>query len=102
MLIDSNCIASTKQMIHFINAQIKALEKTIKHCVNTDNILKNNVKLLFSIPAMSFTTAFHLITYLGEGKRYKNAKAAATFAGLTPMIKSLGKSLNTPSLVSQK
>ncbi|WP_244149454.1 transposase [Rodentibacter rarus] len=76
-------------MIHFINTQIKALEKTIKQCVNKDNILKNNVKLLCFIPAISFTTAVEFIAYLGEGKHFKNAKSAATFAGLTPMIKSL-------------
>ncbi|MDO9872275.1 IS110 family transposase [Glaesserella parasuis] len=95
MLLDSDCIASTQQMITFIKAQIKALEKTIKQCINADNTLKNNVKLLCTIPAIGFATAVQLIAHLGDGNRFKNAKAAATFAGLTPMIKSSGKSLNT-------
>lgn len=56
--------------------------------------MKNNVKLLCSIPAIGFDTAIALIAYLGDGQRFKNAKAAATFAGLTPMVKAFGKSLN--------
>ncbi|MCT8740498.1 transposase, partial [Glaesserella parasuis] len=48
-----------------------------------------------TIPAIGFATAVQLIAHLGDGNRFKNAKAAATFAGLTPMIKSSRKSLNT-------
>lgn len=94
MLTDADYIDSTKQMIEFIKLQIKALEKAIKQCVNHDDTLKNNVKLLCSIPAIGFDTAIALIAYLGDGQRFKNAKAATTFAGLTPMVKASGKSLN--------
>lgn len=93
MLIDEDCIAYTKAMIDFIKGQIKALQQSIRQCVASDDTLKQNVSLLLSIPAIGFDSAVKLICYLGDGSRFKNAKAAA-FAGLTPMIKSSGSSLH--------
>ncbi|MCP2041404.1 transposase [Neisseria sp. HSC-16F19] len=63
--------------------------------IRQDEDLKRNAKLLASIPGIGDQSVWCLLGHLGNGQRFRNGKAAATFFGLTPMVKQSGSSVYT-------
>lgn len=94
MLLDEDCIASSQALIAHFDEQIRQLQRKIDRLVKTDDSLKRHHALLMSIPAIGKNTACWLLAHLGDGSRFKNGKAAATYAGLTPAHKQSGSSLD--------
>lgn len=92
---DEDCIAISKALIADVNQRIKELENAIKSLVKSNEDLARNAKLLTSIPAIGEQSAWWLLAHLGDGQRFGNGKSAATFFGLTPMVKQSGSSVNT-------
>lgn len=95
MLQDADCIALSQTLMAETKKLIKQLEQSIKSLIKNDEQLAHNAKLLTSIPAIGETSAWLLLAHLGNGQRFKNGKAAATFFGLTPMLKQSGSSVDT-------
>lgn len=95
MLQDADCIALSQTLMAETKKLIKQLEQSIKSLIKNDEQLTHNAKLLTSIPAIGETSAWLLLAHLGNGQRFKNGKAAATFFGLTPMLKQSGSSVDT-------
>lgn len=56
--------------------------------------MRRNAGLLATIPGIGEKSAAWLLAYLHDGRRFKNGKAAATYAGLTPMQMQSGESVN--------
>lgn len=92
MLKDDDCIQSSQKLIDFLSTEIKELEKQIALLVRQDKVLNGNFKLLKSIPAIGDLTAYWLLAYLASCG-FKNGKEAATFFGLTPMLRQSGSSV---------
>lgn len=95
MMTDADCIAISKAVIDDVNKRIKELKSVIKSLVKNNAAMTHNMKLLTGIPAIGEQSAWLLLAHLGDGTRFANGKAAATFFGLTPMIKQSGTSVHT-------
>lgn len=93
MLMDADCIQLSLQVIDFLSIKIKEFEKEIDLFVQNDEQLKHRFKLLTSIPAVGKIMAYWFIAHLGDGSDFKNNKEAATFFGLTPMLRQSGSSV---------
>ena len=92
MLKDDDCIQSSQELIDYLSLKIKELESKIALLVRQDRALNDNFKLLKSIPAIGDVTAYWLLAYLASCG-FKNGKEAATFFGLTPMLRQSGSSV---------
>ena len=94
MLKDNEAISLSNDLICYLKQQVMQLEKAILRLIKNNAMLHHNFKLLRTIPAIGVQSACQLLAYLSDGSRFKNGKAAATFAGVTPMVRQSGKSLN--------
>ncbi|WCL70894.1 IS110 family transposase [Neisseria lisongii] len=94
MLLDEYAMVSSERLIAFLECEVKTVETHIHQLVKQDEQLKHNHRLLSSIPAIGKTTACWLLAILGDGTRFKNGRAAATYAGLTPMVRQSGTSVD--------
>ncbi|MDP8080419.1 transposase, partial [Phocoenobacter skyensis] len=92
---------SAERLANFLREEIKAFEKQIDETIKTDTMLKQNAKLLSSIPGLGKKSVAWLLAYLGDGSRFKNGKAAAAYAGLTPMHHQSGSSINGKPRISK-
>ena len=75
--------------------------RAIDGLIASDKTLKRNAKLLASIPAVGKLTVPWLLAYLGDGSKFKKAKQATSFAGLTPMIHQSGTSVEKKPRISK-
>ena len=98
---DEFCIEISKKIIAHIEEQMKLLENSIKSIIKNDEAMKRNAELLQSIPAVGEKTAWLLLSHLGDGSRFKNAKEVASFFGLTPVERQSGSSLHTTVGISK-
>lgn len=101
MLVDAYCIASSKLVVDDMKKRIKELEQHIRAVVKQSHVLHENVRLLMSIPAIGEHCAWWLAAHLGNGRRFSNGKAAATFFGLTPMVRQSGSSVHSVMGISK-
>ena len=101
MLKERLAIESSKRLIQFLQQEIKSMEKQIAADIQADEALKRGAELLRSIPAVGEKTVAWLLAYLGDGSRFKNGKAAAAYAGLTPMPHQSGSSVSGKTPISK-
>jgi len=59
------------------------------------------VKLLASIPGVGTLTALRLHALIGEVKRFPNARALASYAGLVPSVRQSGETNTTGSITGE-
>ena len=78
--------------------QIKQVEDQMRECQKQDEQLDKQVMLLMSINGIGEKTAWAILAYMGDITQFMNSKQVASFAGLNPMKKSSGTSLNRSSL----
>ena len=93
MLDEQLCIQSTEELICNYDVLIKNTQKRIREVVQSDENLRSNMQLLLTIPGIGEESGWLLLAHLGDGSRFQNGKKAATFFGLTPMLKQSGSSL---------
>lgn len=101
MLRDASALASSARVRDFLQGEIKILEAAIKALIDEDEAMRQNAEHLASIPGIGEKSVPWLLAYLHDGKRFKNGKAAATYAGLTPMQEQSGTSVNTRPRISK-
>jgi len=101
MMRDQDSINSARRMADFIREEINRMEKVIEETICTDEELSHNAKLLSDIPGIGAKSIPWLLAYLGNGTRFKNGKAAAAFAGLTPMLHQSGSSVCSKTHISK-
>lgn len=82
-----------KKHIHYLNTQINELVDEIKNHIDRHPDLRNQRDLLKSIPGISDQTSALLLSEL-RFNHFASARQAAAYAGLTPMMKESGSSLN--------
>ena len=73
--------ASIEASVAFLNEQIADIEEQIQHDIDDDPKLRNNRKLLESIPGIGTTSASSLIAEVQDMQQFKSARKLAAHAG---------------------
>jgi transposase len=79
--------------IEWLDAQIKAVSRTIRDHIDGDPDLRDKHKLLQSIPGIGERTTALLLAFCIHPGRFTNARQAAAFAGLDPRQHESGSSV---------
>lgn len=93
--------ASIESHMQWLQASIKEIERRIDDHIDKHPSLREDVKLITSIPGVGNTTAAKVLAYLGDVRRFKNGKALAAFIGVTPRLKLSGSSVRGRSAISR-
>ena len=74
-----------RENIEFINNQIKIIEEKIKEVINSDEKLKNDFKLILTVPSIGEKTAWIILSeyYYVEPSEIR-PKSCVAHAGLSP------------------
>lgn len=91
-----------EQHIAFLDAQIAAFEKQIRQTIYADAKLKQDYKLLLSIPAIGYKTAPIILAEVIDIADFESANALAAYAGLIPRQFQSGSSINRPARISKQ
>jgi transposase len=94
---DQHAAASIARVLDAIGAEIELCELQIKNHVSGSASLKRQVKLLCTIPGIGATTAWLLLSEIGDANRFQSARHLAAFAGLVPRKEMSGRSINRPA-----
>ena len=92
---------SIESHMQWLQVSIKELERQIDDHIDRHPGLRDDVKLITSIPGLGNTTAAKVLAYLGDVRRFKNGKALAAFVGVTPRLKLSGSSVRGRSVISR-
>lgn len=88
---------SLTRMIKTLENEIKTLKKNVKEHIDNDPKLKEQAKLLQTIPGIGAKTAALLLGEI-EFSRYESARQVAAYAGVTPSKAQSGTSLKQTKL----
>lgn len=87
-------VQSIQRVIDHLQTQIAEVRGLINQTIDDDPDLKQRRDLLETIPGLGERTIPQLLAYIGRPERFKSVKAVIAYAGLTPMIRQSGTSLN--------
>lgn len=93
--------AHVSEHISWIDTEIKKLENEIDDHIDHHPGLKKDAELILSIPGIGPTTTAKVLGYIGDVRRFKNAKAFAAYLGVTPRQRSSGSSLRGRTMISR-
>lgn len=82
-----DCISS---LLGFLDAQIDVLENEIRILIDSNKTLKQQKKLLLSIPSIGEVTAHAFLGEVPDISRFASAKQIVAYAGLVPKENSSG------------
>ncbi|MEO8134321.1 MAG: transposase, partial [Betaproteobacteria bacterium] len=85
----------------WLDAEIKALRKTIHQHIDDDPTLGKRQALLDSIPGLGEATIALLLAYAIHPGRFGNARQVAAYAGLDPRQHDSGTSVHQPARLSK-
>lgn len=97
----TDLVAHVQLHIDWLQAQIAKLESDIDDHIDRHPDLKNDAELMASIPGIGKTTAAKMLAYLGDVRRFNNAKALAAFVGVTPRQHQSGSSIHKRAMLSR-
>ncbi len=92
---------SIESHMQWLQEGIKQLERQIDDHIDGHPQLREDAKLITSIPGVGNATAAKVMAYLGDVRRFRNAKALAAFIGVTPRLKLSGSSVRGRSMISR-
>ena len=99
-------IAQLRQMrekrIELLTRQIKVIEKQMHALVRQTPALKNDIKLLMSIPGVGFLSAVTVLAELGDLRRFEDPRKLTAFCGLNPRECISGTSVHRPTRMSKR
>lgn len=87
--------------IEWLNNQIKKVQSEIDDHIDGNPELRLDAELIESIPGIGRRAAAQFLAYIGDVRRFHNAKALAAFIGVTPRQKQSGSSINGRSRLSR-
>lgn len=93
--------ASIESHMQWLQTSIKEIERQIDDHIDKHPGLRDDAKLITSIPGVGNTTAAKVLAYLGDVRRFKSGKALAAFIGVTPRLKLSGSSVHGRSMISR-
>jgi transposase len=85
--------ASVEELLAHLSEQIKRTEELLRAHIRSHPELKEQSRLLDSIPGIGETTAATLLAEITDIKQYRSARQVAAFAGLVPRERSSGSSV---------
>jgi len=91
-----------RRLLVEVNESIKRLEQQIKSHVGKHPGLKKEVGLLMTISGIAWITAVLLVAVMEGGRRFKRAREAAAYLGLSVSEKLSGTSLKGRSRLSKR
>ena len=97
----SRVIAMVQDHIDWLNTQIAEIEAEIHDHIDGNPDLKHDADLIRSIPGCGPKLAAQFLAYVGDVRRFKNAKSLAAFVGVTPRQKQSGSSVNGRTTISR-
>lgn len=77
------------------------LQRQIDDHIDHNPDLRDDAALMKSIPGLGPVTVAKILAYLGDVRRFDNAKALAAFLGVTPRQKQSGTSVKGRSMLSR-
>lgn len=99
----SNLLARLrKRHLMQLKRDMAKIEARIKELVETTPDLRRDAKLLRSIPGVAFVTSTVVLAELGDLRRFRRARQATAFAGLTPRRTQSGTSINGPAVLCKR
>lgn len=87
--------------IEWLNQQIQKIQADIDDHIDGNPELKQDTDLIESIPGIGRRASSQFLAYIGDARRFSNAKALAAFIGVTPRQKQSGSSINGRSHLSR-
>ena len=93
-------LASIDETIEFLHAQLKAIRKKIDSHINRHPDLKDDMKLLTSIPGVGPETGHHMLSVM-HTHQFRSAEQLAAYLGLVPVERQSGTSLHAQSRLSK-
>jgi transposase len=82
--LDPSVEASCRAVVAALEAQIREIEREVADVFHDDPTLRNRRDLLTSIPGIGEKTAAKLLGEMPNLEQFRNVKAVAAFAGLSP------------------
>lgn len=98
---NSTLQASIQEHVTWLQSCADKLRKQIDDHIDGHPKLKADAQLLSSIPGLGAVTTPKILAFLGDVRRFKNAKALAAFVGVTPRLKESGSSVRGRSQISR-
>lgn len=94
-------VAIVQEHIHWLTHQIEALEREIHDHIDGNSELKRDAELIRSIPGCGEKLAAQFLAYIGDARRFRNAKALAAYIGVTPRQRLSGTSVKGRTVLSR-
>ncbi|MDO6745421.1 IS110 family transposase [Tenacibaculum soleae] len=96
----------SKEVVRSLKRQLKSLQKEIKTLElklekNVKSEYQDSLTLLKSIPGIGNKTALMLLVFTDGFRRFESSKALCSYAGITPVIRESGSSVNGRSRISK-
>ncbi len=92
---------SIDTLIAGLDAQIAEVERKILELIKQDPDLREQFKLLDSVPALGKKTIALLLSYFSEHQRFAKANKASAFVGLNVQLRQSGTSVNAKPRLSK-
>lgn len=93
--------ASIHDHVAWLQRCAAELQRQIDDHINGHPQLRQDAELINSIPGIGQVTTPKVLAFLGDVRRFKNAKALAAFIGVTPRLKESGSSVRGRSMLSR-
>lgn len=93
-------LASIDETIGFLSAQLKAIRKKIDAHIDRHPDLKDDMKLLTSIPGVGTETGHHMLSVM-HTHQFRSAEQMAAYLGLVPIERQSGTSLHARPKLSK-
>ena len=90
-----------KEHVDWLNVQIKRIQSDIDDHIDGNPKLKHDADLMQSIPGIGRRASAQFLAYIGDVRRFKSAKALASFVGVTPRQKQSGTSVKGRTMISR-
>lgn len=98
--VPKDVLASIDETIIFLDAQLKAIQKKINSHINNHPDLKEDMKLLVSIPGVGPETGHHMLAVM-HTHEFHSAEQMAAYLGLIPVECQSGTSLHVKPKLSK-
>ena len=93
--------AHVQAHVAWLEQHIALLERDIDDHIDRHPGLKNDARLLETIPGLGATTTAKLLAYAGDVRRFRSAKALTAFIGVCPRQRLSGTSVRGRAMMSR-
>lgn len=90
-----------KEHMAWLKKEIAKIEKEIDDHIGGNPELKEDAELIRSVPGCGPRFAAQFLAYIGNARRFKNAKALAAYIGVTPRQRQSGTSVKGRTILSR-